>query len=87
MVYPGATSDVKQHLRKSGHVFMYGIESAPVNKYHIKKLDTTQGNLVKQTMKLKTCFHTMELLLSLAINRIPRVQLLLLYSKITDGHT
>ena len=75
MAYPGATSDVKAYLWKSvcAPVLMYGMDGIPISKNNIKKLDTIQGNLVKQAVGLSKRAHTTELLLSLGINRIPDV--------------
>ncbi len=52
---------------------MYGMDSVPISKSNIKKLDTTQGNLVKQAIGLSKRAHITELLLSLGINRISDV--------------
>ena len=43
---------------------MYGMDSIPIN---IRKLDTIQGNLVKQAVGLSKRAHTTELLLYLGI--------------------
>jgi hypothetical protein len=92
MAYPGATSDVKSYLWKSvcAPVLMYGMDSVPITKSNIKKLDTTQGNLVKQAMGLSKRAHTTELLLSLGINRISDVlnrNVLSLYSRVFKVNT
>ena len=52
---------------------MYGMDGIPISKTNIKKLDTIQGNLVKQAMGLSKRAHTTKLLLSLCIHRIPDV--------------
>ena len=54
-------------------VLIYGMDGIPINKNNIKKLDTIQGNLIKQAVGLSKRAHTTELLLSLGINRIPDV--------------
>ena len=92
MAYPGATSDVKSYLWKSvcAPVLMYGMDSVPISKSDIKKLDTTQGNLVKQAMGLSKRAHTTELLLSLGINRISDVlnrNVVSLYSRLFKVNT
>jgi hypothetical protein len=72
MAYPGATADVKSYLWKSicAPVLMYGHDGISIGRNNIHKLDTAQGNLVKQAMGLSKRAHTTELLLSLGIRRI-----------------
>ena len=71
MAYPGAFSNIKSYLWKSicSPVLMYGMDGIPVSTSDMKMLDTTQGNLVKQSMGLSKRVHTTELLESLNIPR------------------
>jgi hypothetical protein len=72
MVYPGASSDVKCYLWKSicAPVLMYGLDCLNVNKSNVDKLETTQGNLIKQSMGLSKRVHSTELIASLGISKV-----------------
>jgi hypothetical protein len=75
MVYPGATSDVKCYLWKSicNPVMIYGLDSINIDKRNMQRLETLQGNLVKQSMGLSKRVHTTELMASLNINKISSI--------------
>jgi hypothetical protein len=72
MAYPGATSDVKCYLWNTvcKPVLTYGLESIDLNNINMRKVETTQGNLIKQCMGLSKRSHSTELLSSLNIHRI-----------------
>ena len=72
MAYPGATTDVKCYLWNTicKPVLSYGLESINLNGINIRRLETTQGNLVKQCLGLSKRSHSTQLLSSLNIHRI-----------------
>jgi hypothetical protein len=72
IVYPRTSSDVKCYLWKSicAPVLMYGLDCLNVNKSNVDKLETTQGNLIKQSMGLSKRVHSTELLASLGISKV-----------------
>ena len=46
---------------------MYNMNNVEINKLNINKLDTTQGNLVKQGIELIGCANSTEILLLLLL--------------------
>ena len=92
MAFPGATTDVKTYLWKSMcvPVLMYGIDGISISKTNVKRLDITQGNLVKQSMGLSKRSHTTELFAALGINRSQEIvnhNLISLYHRIFNVNT
>ena len=61
MAFPGATVDVKRYLWNSicTPVLTYGLDGININVTNMKKLETTQGNLIKQCLGISksTCSY------------------------------
>ena len=72
MSHPGASSDVKRCLWNTicTPVLTYGLESIDINESNMKKLETTQGNLLKQSLGLTKRCHSTELLQSMNVHMI-----------------
>ena len=71
-------------------VLMYGIDGISISKTNVKRLDSTQGNLVKQSMGLSKRSHTSELFAALGINRYQEIvnhNLISLYHRIFNVNT
>ena len=70
--YPGASCEVKTYLWKAicSPVLTYGLDCIDIDKGNLKKLETLQGNLIKQSLGLSKRVHTSNLLVSLYINKI-----------------
>ena len=49
-------------------VLMYSINGISISKTSVKRLDITQGNIVKQSMELSKRSHITELFAALGIN-------------------
>ena len=81
MVYPEASSDVKCYLWNSicAPVLLYGLDCLNLNKSNVDKLETTQGNLIKQSMGLSKRVHSTELLASLGISKVYELPRNILY--------
>jgi len=64
MAYPGAATDIKSYLWKSvcQPVLMYGLDGIPLYKNCITCMDTTQGNVVKQSLGPNKRVHITNLL-------------------------
>ena len=72
MSYPGAATYIKQYIRNSiwAPVLTYGLESINVNVSNMNKLETIQGNLIKQSLGLSKRCHSTELLQSMNVHTI-----------------
>ena len=72
MAFPGATVDVKRYLWNSicTPVLTYGLDGININITNMKKLETTQGNLIKQCLGISKRCHSTELLLSMNVHKI-----------------
>ena len=71
-------------------VLMYGIDGISISKTNVKRLDISQGNLVKQSMGLSKRSHTTELFAALGINRSQELvnhNLISLYHRIFNINT
>ena len=70
--YPGVNSDVKTYLWNTicQPTLLYGCETLKLNDCHVKKLETTQGNILKQSLGLSKFSHSTDLLAALNITKV-----------------
>lgn len=69
MCYPGLSSNVKAHIWRTVCLpsLIYGCDARHITSTDVKKMDTVQGNLIKQVMGLSKRSHSTHLLAALNI--------------------
>ena len=87
MLYPGATSDVQAYLYKCIYqpTLTYGLKCMSSNAIQIRRLESVQGRLIKQTLGLNKLSHNTALFKALTIEKIEAIvnrNVLSLYNRI-----
>jgi hypothetical protein len=75
MCYPGLSSDVKAHIWRSVCLptLLYGCESVCLREPELRKMESTQGKLIKQVLGLSKRSHTSHLIQALDIYKVENV--------------
>jgi hypothetical protein len=72
MSYPGLATDAKAYIWNimCQPILLYGMDCIPLNNAGKQKLESTQGNLLKQSLGLNKRSHSSNLLKALNVNNI-----------------
>ena len=86
-LYPGATRDVQAYLYKCicHPTLTYGLECMGSTAIQMRRLESAQGKLIKQSLGLSKLFHNTALLKALNIEKIEdivNINVLSLYNRI-----
>ena len=75
MSYPGAAPEVQAHLYKSicQPVLTYGIECMSYSKDQFRRMESTQGRLIKQCLGLSKSSHNTAMLKALNIEKVQTI--------------
>ena len=87
MLYPGATPDIQAYLYKCicQPTLTYGLECMGSTAIQMRRLESAQGKLIKQSLRLSKLSHNTALLIALNIEKsedIVNRNVLFLYSRI-----
>ena len=75
MSYPGAAPEVQAHLYKSicQPVLTYGMECMSYSKDQFRRMESTQGRLIKQCLGLSKSSHNTAMLKALNIDKVQNI--------------
>ena len=77
MLYPGAAPEVQAHLYKSiglyQPVLTYGMECMSYSKDQFRRMESTQGRLIKQCLCLSKSSHNTAMLKALNIEKVQNI--------------